>query len=117
MREIKFRAYVPKLKKMGKVSEINWMTKTLLVATNRVVNDIYRLTQVKLMQYTGSKGIDGVPIYEGDGLESADGELVGVVHFKDGAFMVGVTYLWEWDYETKVCGNIYQNPELLEEIK
>lgn len=127
MREIKFRAYVPKLKKMGKVSEINWMTKTILVATNRVVNNIYRLTQVKLMQFTGLKDISGFEIYEGDIVSYVDGEFSFIAQVVIDNYQFWLTgpydnYSFE-DFadentgkasDLKVIGNKFENPELLE---
>lgn len=108
MRDIKFRAFYKG--KMRDVLCVDWLNRFV-----DVVGGVIEIPfeEVELMQYTGSKGIDEVPIYEGDGLETADGEFIGIVHFTDGTFMVGDESLWEWDFETKVCGNEFENPELV----
>ena len=79
-----------------------------------------------LMQYTGLKDKNGVEIYEGDVLYFEPYETHindRVVQNIDGAYhgrLIRSGYsklLAECLYETKVIGNIYENPELLEEKK
>lgn len=121
MREIKLREWVPKLKRMGNVSEINFMTGTLAVATNPVFSDIFRLRQVRLMQYTGLNDANGNPIYEGDILRATPvykpgytafslKEYVGILVISSQRLTIsGKTYDKElYDYE--VIGNKFKNP-------
>lgn len=71
-------------------------------------------------QYTGLKDINKVEIYDGDILKSDINEVLGVVCFEDGKFVVNWENisedLFEWTGEF-IIGNIYENPELLKDIK
>ncbi len=122
IREIKFRAWD---KQTGR-----WTSNILVDLTSPVVN-----SYITLMQYTGLKDRNGVEIYEGDickyydsvpadqkAFDDArwpdeyndgwvDKVLIGKVEFKEFGFWVGGTR-W-FDKKTKVIGNIYENPELL----
>ena len=83
----------------------------------------YELNKCKIMQSTGLKDKNGVEIYEGDILyfEPYETHLNDrVVEYIDGAYhgrliLNGYSKLLaECVYETRVIGNIYENPELLE---
>jgi len=77
-----------------------------------------------LMQSTGLKDKNGVEIFEGDFLTSnvqpckmvnpiKDG--YGVVCFENGMFKLGAISLVTFISKMEVIGNIYENPELLEQ--
>lgn len=77
-----------------------------------------------LMQSTGLKDKNGVEIFEGDVLTSnvqpckmvnpiKDG--YGVVRFENGMFKLGSISLVTFISKMEVIGNIYENPELLEQ--
>lgn len=77
-----------------------------------------------LMQSTGLKDKNGVEIFEGDVLTSnvqpckmvnpiKDG--YGVVRFENGMFKLGAISLVTFISKMEVIGNIYENPELLEQ--
>lgn len=85
-----------------------------------------------LMQSTGFTDKNGVDIYEGDYLSlvviEADREYKGEIVFSRGSFCVSIqikghdveVVLYETtevDNLVEVLGNIYENPELLEEMK
>ena len=104
-REIKFRAWDTNSKQM--VMNGLWYSKEKGIDIN------------KLMQYTGLKDKNGIEIYEGDIIHyDTDNETYKVA-------FDGGSYVWEGDgcydnlielypsLNTKVIGNIYENPELL----
>ena len=85
-----------------------------------------------VMQYTGLKDKNGLEIYEGDILEvekNEDGTYKGTINGKtffdrfqgysskikvEG--MHDINTLRYWNNRVSIIGNIYENPELLEEI-
>lgn len=112
MREIKFRAWN--------------------ASKNCMEQDVYKEWN-NLMQYTGLKDKNGREIYEGDlykfiishdmynpesGHTTFEVVHVKAVTFEDGAFYHGthlLSEIIEFDDSFTYVGNIYENPELLEE--
>jgi uncharacterized phage protein (TIGR01671 family) len=118
MREIKFRLWNDYDKKM-----LNW---SYLLERN--LANIFTLPSYKkwLMQYTGLKDKNGTEIYEGDVVElkAENGccNMLGKIIYDnyDLAFELideegNQEALWYAEQELEVIGNIYKNPELLEE--
>lgn len=60
------------------------------------------------MQYTGLKDKNGKEIYEGDVLDNKE-----AVFFRAGCFMTSIAALALSNNHREVIGNIYENPELL----
>lgn len=122
----KYRAWEP---------ETKFMNDQVRVTSNRFgdgeilieATDGFGWIEVKpeyLMQSTGLKDKNGVEIFERDVLTSnvqpckmvnpiKDG--YGVVRFENGMFKLGAISLVTFISKMEVIGNIYENPELLEQ--
>lgn len=120
MREIKFRAWNKKKKRMIDVS--------LLDIKNRCIyswigehEEGYFEDDFELMQYTGLKDKNGVEIYEGDIIRRNDeyNEKVTWGEGEDSDSWVticvdnGNDFLLYPTDDSEVIGNIYENPELM----
>jgi hypothetical protein len=122
MREIKFRAWDKLNKEMINVESINFQER-------RVYKDTvsYRkFEDIDLMQYTGLKDKNNKEIYEGDILFESFGERYYKVVFKNGNFRTEFEgYFDEYSFDLidvvldlcEINGNIYENSELMEEVR
>ncbi|EAD1709413.1 hypothetical protein SH40_12790 [Listeria monocytogenes] len=78
----------------------------------------YQVRPETVGQYTGLKDKNGKKIFEGDVGWDEHNECYGVVKFEEGKFL----YVWENIAEDlqevadgiEICGNIHENPELME---
>ena len=130
MREIKFRIWVKDRKAIFEVISIDYVTKKvtyLLERTGHLLNIRHdKFNDVELMQYTGIKDKDNKEIYEGDILFESFGERYYKVVFENGSFRAE----FKGDFEEysfdlidvvaqgcEIVGNIYENPELTEEVR
>jgi hypothetical protein len=115
MREIKFRAWLdgggdPRIK-----GEMTYYEPTQIDFWKRL--DRWPFSYV-LMQYTGLKDKNGKEIYEGDILKT----LTGICEVVWNEYKWGVNYHkafadWSFEGECEIIGNVYENPELLKEVK
>ena len=122
MREIKFRAWA---KSFNQRNMINWVD----IVENWGFSRIYDNSDFILMQFTGLKDKNGKEIYEGDIIICRDGKFVIEYEDRFAQFIMtnkklvrDAEQLYEQDADTcmrsiEVIGNIYENPELLEESK
>lgn len=131
MRDIKFRCWDTENKEMLEVQELDYedsyngqpMTRTTMYS------DYFDTEDMILMQYVGLKDKNGKEIYEGDIVKfrfKDDREefpdLIGYIEYQttftafrimsnQGSFKIDITEI----KSIEVIGNIYKNPELLEE--
>jgi len=132
MRDIKFRGWHTKHKKMFSAEEMARDQLTLLPtgcfinvsSTSTTFSEVYDSDKFIPLQYTGLKDKNGKEIYEGDMLKDDTG--MGRVLFCAPAFVVidysglvwslggGIVNIKDNLLNTEVIGNIYESPELLE---
>ena len=122
MREIKFRAWHKEKKIMGEVLGIDILHKEMFFSNEDV--DCYEHTDFKdieLMQYTGLKDKNNKEIYEGDIFHIGSKKILYVVEWIDcglkgkqirNGSWIGLDF---WKKDIEILGNIYENPELMEE--
>ena len=102
MREIKFRAWHKKQKKMFRPITILDFCRSQAIS--------FDFTDLVIMQYTGLKDKNGKEIYEDDIVKTFD--RIDIVGFEMGCFYgCSGTLITDNDI-TKVIGNIHENPEL-----
>jgi len=111
VREIKFRAWSPSKKKWRSDWSISSYVEVLDLNEERIDDDLI------LMQYIGLKDRNSKEIYEGDIIRGLHDFGPGGFHEKIGViqwFDEG-SYRMEYWEQPEVIGNIYENPELLEQ--
>ena len=139
MDKIKFRAWLKREKIMVRVMEINFPEHYIAAHDER--GGFYSkrgLGCVIMMQFTGLKDNHGKEIYEGDIVRTADGSLLATIKIGEyypepvkyccelcgikkhtvhclHAYDKDGEYLIEDNKSLEIIGNIYENPELLEE--
>ena len=131
----KFRAWDTHEEVMNRVDYIDFVNGVIGMSNENVRDYEQPIHRVNIMQYTGCRDKNGIEIFEGDILhwkdcEPVDDEMVYediiVVYWSD-EFMMwkakneDTDYIDLYDYsdnrELEVLGNIYENPELLDEVE
>ncbi|MCG2214668.1 YopX family protein [Staphylococcus epidermidis] len=130
----KFRAFIKDEDKVVDVKELSFKYDEVVYESGRYT-EVRRFKDVKIMQSTGLKDINGTEIYEGDIVEvlvqdiepkiMKDKTYVGVVVYKQGTFDIKISkdtylgiiptmYMSDIDCTFEILGNAYETPELLE---
>lgn len=129
MREIKFRAWDRELKEWTNYSISN-IDGTLIDFLNKETGfweSDRGGERFVLSQYTGLKNFNEKEIYEGDIVKAVGfSKWIGVAKYSDKnqAFVFecidknyrrNIVFMSQFDQAFKILGNIYENPEMLEE--
>lgn len=121
MREIKFRAWIKEVDEIREVEYINFWEKKISYP-HKFCKEYYLnadFDEIELMEYTGLKDMKGKEIYEGDILFESFSEEYFKVVFENGSFRAEVDEysldLEDYAHICEVVGNIYENPELMED--
>ena len=125
----KFRAWMKSPKWMCDVTNISFDSKLVDICqqgdTERSTEIYVEFDEIELMQSTGFKDKNGKEIFEGDILGTKDGLLNGVVEYKSDLGMWTNSLIRYNNFERlcnvansrEIIGNIYENPEILEDKK
>ena len=127
-REIKFRAYHKERKEIFEIASIDFEEKKAALSNGIIKLLNVDFKQFELLQYTGLKDKNGKEIYDGDivlvELSGTSTWYKTVVKIKEGAFIASLIdgedyiYIFNRGFDSndfEILGNVYENPELLEE--
>jgi len=130
---IEYRAWDKKNKRMiepNNIAKIDFENEEIIIKDGNKYTAL-KFDDIVLMQYAGAKGAYHQKIYEGDIVEYLERQR-GVVKYTVGSYYIdGVEKITKkdgillksnslssfWSDEIKVVGNIFENPELLQEGK
>lgn len=127
MREIKFRAWLKYKKEMVDNARPDFFSKQLHYFCDNSAGgkDVLGVSteDIELMQYTGLKDKNNKEIYEGDIFHIGSKKILYVVEWIDCGLKgrqiknkswIGLDY---WKEDIEVIGNIYENSELIKEVR
>nr|DAI15901.1 MAG TPA: YopX protein [Caudoviricetes sp.]DAN43229.1 MAG TPA: YopX protein [Caudoviricetes sp.] len=144
MREIKFRVYLDKMYYQDEYVEydtnligIDFLNKTVTFAAytdgeevdnlekySFDENDFLYKKDLKIMQYTGLKDEYGDEIYEGDIVTLHNSRYKVIFNMeqarfvlRDDKFEMEIPFTNNNNERMEIIGNIYENPELMEEVR
>lgn len=120
MKLLKFRAWLEKEKKMINVEQLDCLLdgKPIVCQSDNGSPPFFNLGELPIMQYIGSEDINGKEMYEGDILKIDKEENVAILYDENNCCF---TLNTDSDFNPclsryEVIGNIYQNPEFLNNL-
>ena len=126
MREIKFRAWLKEHKTMVNVAEIDIDHQLIYhYGFDDFEGNFENFNSIELLQYTGLKDMRGKEIYEGDIVTLHNGKYKVIFNTEEARFVLRDD---EFELEIpftnnnnnkrmEVVGNIYENSELIKEVR
>lgn len=120
----KFRAFLTETKTIHHVLQID-LSRSMVSLKIENASEWYWFKEVVLMQSTGLKDKNGVEVFQGDIVKCTSGCHHEVVWLKEYAgmyvggmpawYLSGLNEGYAWIGKEEVMGNIFENPELLEQ--
>lgn len=125
---LKFRAWHKTCEEMGRIAFIRYRQSgeiAHLSFRGNTYSGLVKLDEIELMQSTGLKDKNGKEVFEGDIIKCTRGCLHEVYIEKEyggtyfggmpAVYLKGLREGYAWTEHEEIIGNIYENPELLED--
>lgn len=113
-KEIRIKAWDPQRKRM--LTTPVWVEFRVINGTLRAFN-YYPYhgeeQELEILQYTGLSDVNGIPLYEGD-IYKKWGEVCVCESIKEIGYLEHQCLIFDRDFY--ILGNIYEDPELLEDV-
>ena len=128
MKELKIKAWLKKEKKMVSIIGIDFNYEYIrYTEDDNLFNENYKTAEFKnieLLQFSGVKDKAGQELYEADVIKFNDGidDIYGLISYddEDGAYRVSyeniTEHLLEREGDFEIVGNIFENPDLHEQL-
>ena len=128
MKELKIKAWLKKENKMVSIIGIDFNYEYIrYTEDDNLFNENYKTAEFKnieLLQFTGLKDNGGQELYEADVIKFNDGidDIYGLISYDDEDAVYCVSYenvtehLSEREGDFEIVGNIFENPDLHEQL-
>ncbi|WP_336017602.1 YopX family protein [Fusobacterium polymorphum] len=128
MKELKIKAWLKKEKKMVSIIGIDFNYEYIrYTEDDNLFNSDYKVAEFKdieLLQFTGLKDNGGQELYEADVIKFNDGvdDIYGLISYddEDGTYRVSyeniTEHLSDREGDFEIVGNIFENPDLHEQL-
>ena len=128
MKEFKMKAWLKKEKKMVNIIGIDFNYEYIRYTEDyNLFNENYKTAEFKnieLLQFSGAKDKAGQELYEADVIKFNDGidDIYGLISYddEDGTYRVSyeniTEHLSDLEGDFEIVGNIFENPDLHEQL-